>query len=155
MNCAAAIDRIRDLVAEALPPDVADAVVVIGHPGIQEDYAFALSLFALQLRDDASWRTARTNPVDRAPLEVDLLIASHAPPERWYDGIRLLEAACDVVRANPRFEGALSHTMAEVQLRPAPVAEVAGVWQALGTPMQPSVLCTVRVAMAPVTPDAR
>jgi len=145
VNAASAIDWIRTLIAAALPADVRDASVVIGHPGLQEDYAFALSLFVLQLRDDAAWRSARPGPASRVAMEADVLIASHAPPERWFDGIRLLEAACDIVRANPHLGSTAGQAAAEVHLRAASIAELTGLWRAVGTPMQPCVLCTVRL----------
>ncbi|MDH4064811.1 MAG: DUF4255 domain-containing protein [Acidobacteriota bacterium] len=141
--------------AESLPLDLADASVVIGHPSAQEDYTFALSLFVLQLRDDAAWRTTRPGPVSLAPIEADLLMAAHAPPDRWSDGTRLLEVACDVIRTTPRLESATSHSTAEVHLRPVTLNEITDVWRALGAPLQPSVLCTVRVSPMPVGHDLR
>src|SRR5262245_21537870 len=100
MSCAAAVDRIRDLIAGALPPELQTVTVSIAHPGAPEEYAVALSLYVLQIREDV---LARNHPNQPRPTVVEalLLIASHAPPERGFDGVHLLEIAIGVIRANP------------------------------------------------------
>jgi hypothetical protein len=145
MSSAAAIDLIRGLISGALPSGLSDAEVVIGHPGAQEEYVLAINVFVLQLREDAAWRQVPGR--ERHTLvESDLLISAHAPPERGFDGIRLLELACEVVRTTPEL-GALAHGVtAEVLLRPVPLDQMAAIWRGLGTPMHPSLLCVVRVA---------
>lgn len=145
MACASAVDRLRGLIAGALPPELADATIVVGHPGLLEDYAFGLSLYTLLLREDASWRSLQHSAALETLVEVDVLVAVHAPPERGFDGIRLLELACQVVRDNPKFEGVVPQATATMLLRPTTMDELTRLWRALATPLQPSVVCTLRV----------
>jgi hypothetical protein len=145
VSYASAVDRLRGLIVGGLPPDLADATVVVGHPGILEDYAFGVTLYTLTLREDASRRLSQHPPVHETLVEADILIAVHAPPERGLDGIRLLELACRIVHQHPRFDGLAADATATVVLRPTSVDELTGLWQALATPLQPAVLCTLRV----------
>ena len=148
MSCAAAVDRIRALIAGALPPELHTATVSIGHPGAPEEYAIALSLYILQIREDV---LARNHPGRPRPtvMEAPLLIAAHAPAERGFDGIHLLELAIGVIRANPHLGQLTPHSTAEIAFQLATLDEMSSLWQALGTPLQPSVLCTLRVMTAP------
>src|SRR4051794_26643834 len=100
MSCAAAVDRIRALIAGALPPELHSATVSIGHPGAPDDYAIALSLYVLQVREDV---LARNQPGQPRPtlVEAPMLVAAHAPAERGFDAVHLLEVAIGVIRANP------------------------------------------------------
>jgi hypothetical protein len=150
MSCAAAVDRIRALIAGALPPELHSATVSIGYPGAPEDYAIALSLYVLQIREDV---LARNHPGEPRPvvIEAPLLVASHAPPERGFDGVHLLELAIGVIRANPHLGQLTPHSTAEVSLQVATLEEMSALWRALGTPLQPSVMCTLRVLTVPVT----
>lgn len=145
MACASAVDRLRGLVAGALPPELADATIVVGHPGLLEDYAFGLSLYTLLLREDASWRSPQHADALETLVEVDVLVAVHAPPERGFDGIRLLELACRVIRDHPRLDGLTPQATATMLLRPTTMDELTCLWRALATPLQPSVVCTLRV----------
>jgi Pvc16 N-terminal domain len=144
MSCAAAVDRIRALITRALPPELHTATVSIGHPGSPEEYALAVSLYVLQIREDV---LARTQPGQPRPtvIEAPLLVAAHAPPERGFDGVHLLELAIGVIRANPHLGQVTPHATAELALHVATLEEMASLWRALGTPLQPSVLCTLRV----------
>ena len=116
MSAAAAVDRIRGLIAGVLPPELSDASVVIGHPGAQEEYALGLSLFVLQIREDATWRS-HPGRATQSLIEADLLVSAHAPPERGFEGIRLLEIASDILRTTPELGAVLPHVSAEVLLR--------------------------------------
>ncbi|MEZ5286011.1 MAG: Pvc16 family protein [Vicinamibacterales bacterium] len=89
-----------------------------------------------------------TGHVGQVPIEADLLISAHAPPQRWFDAVRLLEAACTAIRANPHLDGPASRDTVEIVFRPAAIDEITGVWCALRTPLQPSVLCALRVTPA-------
>jgi hypothetical protein len=140
MSAAAAVDRIRGLITGVLPPELSDASVVIGHPGAQEEYALGLSLFVLQIREDATWRS-HPGRATQSLIEVDLLVSAHAPPERGFEGIRLLEIASEILRTTPELGSLSPQVSAEVLL-----------WRAMGTPMHPSVLCVVRVAVNSATP---
>jgi hypothetical protein len=146
MSAAAAVDRIRGLLAGVLPVELVDASVVISHPGAQEEYALGLSLFVLQIREDAAWRS-HPGATGHTLLEADLLISAHAPPERGFEAVRLLEVACEVLRANPELGALSARVSAEVLLRPLALDEMASLWQAMGAHMHPSVLCVVRVAV--------
>ena len=150
MSAAAAVDRIRGLIAGVLPPELSDALVVIGHPVAQEEYALGLSLFVLQIREDATWRS-HPGRATQSLIEVDLLVSAHAPPERGFEGIRLLEIASEVLRTTPELGSLSAQVSAEVLLRAPSLDEMAAVWRAMGAPMHPSVLCVIRVAVnAPV-----
>ena len=76
-----------------------------------------------------------------------MLVAAHAPPERGFDGIRirLLELAIGVIRATPHLGQLTPQSTAEVTFHMATLDEMASLWQALATPLQPSVLCLLRV----------
>ena len=150
MSCAAAVDRIRALIAGALPPELQSATVSIGHPGAPEDYAIALSLYVLQIREDV---LARNHPGEPRPIviEAPLLVASHAPAERGFDGVHLLELAIGVIRANPHLGQLTPHATAEISLQVATLEEMSALWRALGTPLQPSVMCALRVVTVPAT----
>jgi hypothetical protein len=150
MSAAAAVDRIRGLITGVLPPELSDANVVIGHPGTQEEYALGLSLFALQIREDATWRS-HPNRATQSLIEVDLLVSAHAPPERGFEGIRLLEIASEILRTTPELGSLSPQVSAEVLLRAPSLDEIASLWRAMGTPMHPSVLCVVRVAVNSAT----
>ena len=151
MSAAAAVDRIRGLIAGVLPSELSDASVVIGHPGAQEEYALGLSLFVLQIREDATWRS-HPDRATQSLIEVDLLVSAHAPPERGFEGIRLLEIASDILRTTPELGAVLPHVSAEVLLRAPSLDEMASLWRAMGTPMHSSVLCVVRVAVNAAVP---
>ncbi len=151
MSAAAAVDRIRGLIAAVLPPELSDASVVIGHPGAQEEYALGLSLFVLQIREDATWRS-HPGRATQSLIEVDLLVSAHAPPERGFEGIRLLEIASEILRTTPELGSLAARVSAEVLLRAPSLDEMASLWQAMGTPMHPSVLCVVRVAVNAAVP---
>jgi hypothetical protein len=144
MSCAAAVDRIRALIAGALPPELHSATVSIGYPGAPEEYALAISLYVLHLREDV---LARSHPGQPRPtvVEAPVLVAAHAPPERGFDAVHLLELATGVIRANPHLGQLTPHAMAEVTLQVTTLNELSELWQALGTPLQPSVLCVLRV----------
>ena len=144
MSCAAAVDRIRALIAGALPPELHTATVSIGHPGAPEEYALAISLYVLQIREDV---LARSHPGRPRPtvIEASLLVAAHAPAERGFDGVHLLELAIAVIRANPHLGQLTPHVTADVALQVVTLDEMSALWQALGTPLQPSVLCLLRV----------
>lgn len=144
MSCAAAVDRLRALIAGALPPELHTAAVSIGHPGTPEEYALALSLYVLQIHENVA---ARERPGQPRPtvVEASLLVAAHAPPERGCDGISLLELAIGVIRANPHLGQLTPHSTAEVAFHLATLDDMASLWQALGTPLQPSVICLLRV----------
>jgi hypothetical protein len=152
MSCAAAVDRIRALIAGALPPELHSATVSIGHPGAPDDYAIALSLYVLQVREDV---LARNQPGQPRPtvVEAPLLVAAHAPPERGFDGVRLLELAIGVIRAHPHLGQLSPHATAEVAIQVATLDEMSALWRALGTPLQPSVLCVLRVVTTPMGGD--
>ena len=150
MSAAAAVDRIRGLIAAVLPPELSDASVVIGHPGAQEEYTLGLSLFVLQIREDATWRS-HPGRATQSLIEVDLLVSSHSPPERGFEGIRLLEIASEILRTTPELGSLSAHVTAEVLLRAPSLDEMASLWRAMGTPMHPSVLCVVRVAVNSAT----
>ena len=151
MSAAAAVDRIRGLIAGVLPPELSDASVVIGHPGAQEEYTLGLSLFVLQIREDATWRS-HPDRATQSLIEVDLLVSAHAPPERGFEGIRLLEIASEILRTTPELGAVSPHVSAEVLLRAPSPYEIASLWQAMGTPMHSSVLCVVRVAVNAAVP---
>ena len=87
--------------------------------------------------------------VGGAVVEALLLIASHAPPERGFDGVQLLEIAIGVIRANPHLGQLSPHSTAEVALRVSTLDEMSALWRALGTPLQPSVTCVLRVVTTP------
>lgn len=144
MSCAAAVDRIRALIAGALPPELHTATVGIGHPGAPEEYAIALSLYVLQIREDV---LAPLHPGQPRPtvIEAPVLVAAHAPPERGFDAIRLLELAIEVIRANPHLGHLTPHATAEVTLQISTLDEMSALWRALGSPLQPSVMCLLRV----------
>lgn len=144
MSCAAAVDRIRALIAGVLPPELHTATVSIGHPGAPEEYALAISLYVLQLREDV---LARSHPGQPRPtvVEAPVLVAAHAPPERGFDAVQLLELATGVIRANPHLGQLAPHATADVTLQVTTLDEMSELWQALGTPLQPSVLCLLRV----------
>jgi hypothetical protein len=148
VSCAAAVERIRALIVGALPPELHTATVSIGHPGAPDDYAVALSLYVLQIREDV---LARNHPGQPRPtvVEAPLLIAAHAPPERGFDGIHLLELAIGVIRAHPHLGQLTTRATAEVALQVATLEEMSSLWRALGTPLQPSVMCVVRVVTTP------
>jgi len=153
MSCAAAVDRLRSLIAGALPPELHTATVGIGHPGSPEEYALALSLYVLQIREDVLARERPGSPRTTV-VEAPLLVAAHAPPERGFDGVHLLELAIGVIRANPHLGPLTAHAAADVALQVATLDEMASLWKALGTPLQPSVLCLLRVVTTPATlPD--
>jgi hypothetical protein len=153
MSCAAAVDRIRALIAGALPPELHSATVSIGHPGAPDDYAIALSLYVLQIREDV---LARNQPGQPRPtvVEATLLVAAHAPPERGFDAVHLLELAIGVIRANPHLGQLSPHATAEVAVQVATLDEMSSLWSALGTPLQPSVMCALRVVTTPAAGDA-
>jgi hypothetical protein len=144
MSCAAAVDRLGALISGALPPDLHAATVSVGHPGSPEEYALALSLYVLQVREDV---LARERPGQPRPtvIEAPLLVAAHAPPERGLDGVRLLELAIAVIRANPHLGQLTPYATAEVALHITTLDEMSSLWRALGTPLQPSVMCLLRV----------
>ena len=148
MACAAAVDKVRSLIAGALPPELQMATVGIGHPGALDEYALALSLFVLQLRED---ELAPLQPGGARPLVVEapLLVSSHAPPERGSDGIQLLEVATRVLRGNPNLGQLTAQSTAEVSFAPVTLDEMASLWRGLATPLQPSVLCLLRILTAP------
>jgi uncharacterized protein DUF4255 len=148
MSCAAAVDRIRALIAGALPPELRTVTVSIAHPGAPEEYAVALSLYVLQIREDVLARNHLNQPRPTV-VEALLLIASHAPPERGFDGVHLLEIAIGVIRANPHLGQLSPHSTAEVALRVSTLDEMSALWRALGTPLQPSVTCVLRVVTTP------
>lgn len=152
MSCAAAVDRIRALIAGALPPELQSATVSIGHPGAPDDYSIALSLYVLQIREDV---LARNHRGEARPtvIEAPILVAAHAPPERGFDGVRLLELAIGVIRANPHLGQLTPQSTAELALQVTTLDEMSSLWRALGTPLQPSVMCTVRVVMTPAAHD--
>lgn len=150
MSCAAAVDRIRALITGALPPELHTTTVSIGHPGAPEEYALALSLYVLQIREDS---LAPLHPRQPRPTvtEAPLLVAAHAPPERGFDAVHLLELAIRVIRANPHLGQLTPHATAEVALQVATLDEMSAIWRALGTPLQPSVMCSLRVVTTPAT----
>lgn len=145
MSCASAVDHLSALVAGGLPPGLGDATIVVGHPGVLDDYAFGLSLYTLLIREDASWRPPQRTTAIETLVEADVLVAVHAPPERGFDAIRLLEHACDVIRRHPRLDALASAATATVLLRPTSIDELTRLWQALATPLQPAVICSLRV----------
>ena len=110
-----------------------------------DDYAFGLSLYTLLLREDASWRAPQRTTALETLVEADVLVAVHAPPERGVDAIRLLEHACEIVRRHPRLDALASAATAAVMLRPTTIEEMARLWQAPATPLQPAVICSLRV----------
>ena len=148
MSCALAVDRIRALIAAALPPELQSTTVSIGHPGAPEEYGIAVSLYVLQIREDV---LAREHPGGARPvvIEAPLLISAHAPPERGFDGIHLLELAIGVVRGNPHLGQLSPYSTAEVALQAPTLDEMSSLWQALGTPLQPSAICLLRVVTTP------
>ena len=152
MSCAAAVDRIRALIAGALPPELQNATVSIGHPGAPEEYATALSLYVLQVREAV---LPRNHPGQARPtaIEAPLLIAAHAPPERGFEAIHLLELAVGVIRGNLHLGQLTPNTIAEIALQTPTLNEMSSLWQALGTPFQPSVICSLRVVTTPGTAD--
>ena len=113
MSCATAVDRIRALIAGGLPPELQTATVSVGHPGSTEEYTLALNLYVLQVREDV---LARERPGLPRPtvIEAPVLVAAHAPPERGFDAVRLLELAVGVIRANPHLGPLSPHATAEV-----------------------------------------
>jgi hypothetical protein len=154
MSCAAAVDRLRALIAGAFPPELHSATVSIGHPGSPEEYALAISLYVLQIREDVLARERRGQPRPTV-VEASVLVAAHAPPERGFDGIRLLELAIGVIRANPHLGQLTPQATAEVTFHMATLDEMASLWQALATPLQPSVLCLLRVVTNSANHDER
>jgi hypothetical protein len=148
MTCAAAVDRIRALIAGALPPELHTATVSIGHPGAPEEYMLALSVYVLQMREDS---LAPTHPGQPRPtvIEAPLLVAAHAPPERGLDAVHLLELAVGVIRAHPHLGQLTPSATAELALQVTTMDEMASLWRALGTPLQPSVMCLLRVLITP------
>jgi hypothetical protein len=98
----------------------------------------------LQVREDV---LARERPGQPRPtvIEAPLLVAAHAPPERGLDGVRLLELAIAVIRANPHLGQLTPYATAEVALHITTLDEMSSLWRALGTPLQPSVMCLLRV----------
>lgn len=150
MSCAAAVDRIRALITGALPPELHTATVSIGHPGAPEEYALALSLYVLQIREDT---LAPVHPGQPRPtvVEAPLLVAAHAPPERGFDGVHLLELAIGVIRANPHLGQLTPHSTAEITFHLTTLEEMSSLWRAIGSPLQPSVMCLLRVVTQPPT----
>jgi hypothetical protein len=149
MSCAAAVDRLRALITGALPPELHTATVSIGHPGAPEEYALAISLYVLQIREDT---LAPLQPGQPRPtvVEAPLLVAAHAPPERGFDGVHLLELAIGVIRANPHLGQLTPQSTAEVAFQMATLDEMSSLWQAIGSPLQPSVMCILRVVTQPL-----
>lgn len=156
MHCAAAVERVRALIAGAMPPELHDASIDIGHPGAPEEYAFVLSLYVLQVRENVQARDLPGHARSTV-IEAPLLVAAHAPPERGFDGVRLLEVATEVIRANPHLGALAPHSTAQVMLQDTPIAEMSRLWQAPGAPLQSSVLCRLRVVVdhEPAAPVAR
>jgi len=148
MSCAAAVDRIRALIAGALPPELHSATVSIGHPGAPEEYALAVSLYVLQVREDTLAPIAHGQPRPTV-VEAPLLVAAHAPPERGFDAVHLLELAIGVLRANPHLGQLTPHSTAEIGFHVTTLEEMSSLWRALGTPLQPSVMCLLRVVTQP------
>ena len=154
MSCATAVDRIRALIAGGLPPELQTATVSIGHPGSTEEYELALNLYVLQVREDV---LARERPGLPRPtvIEAPVLIAAHAPPERGFDAVRLLELAVGVIRANPHLGPLSPQATGEIALHVATLDEMSSLWRALRTPLQPSILCLLRVVTNAATPNER
>jgi hypothetical protein len=148
VSCAAAVDRIRGLIADVMPPELHTVTVCVGHPGSTEEYELAVSLYVLHIRQDPGHSS---HPGEERPsvLEAQLLIAAHAPPERGTDAILMLELAIGVVRATPHLGQVAPHATAEVLLQPVTIGELATIWQGLEAPLQPSVMCNLRVVVSP------